>query len=141
MFLVIDSNVLISSLIAGRLTEIILSPKLELIAPECVWVEFDNNKSEIIKKSGLTSSEFVELLIEMQAKIKVVPMDEYVSFFGKAEKILGKHVKDAPFIALALKYDCPFWSYEKRFSKIDGVEVLTTKEVRLKLNKESAGKA
>ena len=134
MLLVVDANIVISSLIGGKLDEIIFSPKLELIAPERLFIEIRRHQEEILSKAKMSGLEFDILLILLEKKIKVVSMDEFILFFTKAEELLKEHKKDLAYLSLALKYKCPFWSYEKRFGKIGEVESLTTSEVRSKLD-------
>src|SRR3989338_11609240 len=130
MLLVVDANIVMSSLIAGRLEHIIFSPKLDLIAPDLLFTEIKRYKSETLSKSKLSELEFGILMTLLEMKIRSVPMEEFISLLPKAEMLLGKHKKDAPYVALALKFNCPFWSYEKRFKKISEVESLTTLDVR-----------
>ena len=129
MLLVVDANVALSALAAGRLTDIFLSFKLELAAPELFFIEIRKHKEEIKEKSKLNGEDFETLLALIGKRIKVVPMDKFITLMPKAEKLLGEHVKDAPYLALALKLDCPFWSYEKRFRDLGNVKSLTTSEV------------
>lgn len=133
MLLVIDANIIFSALVAGKLTDLILSPKLELVGPELLFTEIKKHKEELKAKSKLTEPEFEILLSLLEMKIRIVPMDEFISLLPKAEELLGEHKKDAPYIALALKLRCSFWSYEKRFSKMGRVESLTTEEIRSKI--------
>ena len=129
MLLVVDANVALSALAAGRLTDIFLSFKLELVAPELFFIEIMKHKEEIKEKSKLNNEDCETLLALFGKRIKVVPMDEFITFMPKAEELLGEHVKDAPYLALALKLDCPFWTYEKRFRDMGNVKSLTTSEV------------
>ncbi|MBU2634238.1 MAG: nucleotide-binding protein [Nanoarchaeota archaeon] len=130
MLLVVDANIVFSALVAGKLTNLILSPKLELIGPELLFTEIKKHKEEVKTKSKLTELEFEILLSLLERKIRIVPMDEFISLLPKAEELLGEHKKDAPYVALALKLKCSFWSYEKRFSKVSKVVSLTTEEIR-----------
>ena len=135
MLLVIDANIALSSLISGRLTDLVLSPKLDLVAPERFFSEIKKHKAEALEKSRLSETEFDILLFLLEKKISLVPMEEFIDLFPKAEILLKEHKKDAPYIALALKLNCPFWSWEKRFEKLNKVESLTTKDIREKLSK------
>ena len=134
MLLVVDANIVISSLIVNRLEHIIFSPKLDLIAPDLLFTEINKHKTEIISKSKLSGLELEILMVLLETKIRSVPLDDFISLLPKAEVLLGEHKKDAPYVALALKFNCPFWSYEKRFKKISEVESLTTSDVKSKLN-------
>ena len=130
MLLVVDANIVISSLIVDKLEHIIFSPKLDLIAPDLLFTEIRKHKAEVLSKSKLSGVEFEILMALLEMRIRSVPMEEFISSLPKAEALLGRHKKDAMYVALALKFNCPFWSYEKRFKKIGEVESLTTLDVR-----------
>src|SRR3989338_8305104 len=130
MLLVIDANIALSALKSGNIADLVLSPKLTLIAPDRFFEEINKHKADILSRSKLSESEFQLLFLLLERKILTISTEEFISLFSKAEEMLGEHRKDAPYIALALKFNCPFWSYEKRLLKLDDVEVLATKEVR-----------
>ncbi len=130
MLLVIDANIVLSALVKGRLTGLILSPMLELVAPERLFEEIGRNKGEILARSSFSAADFEALLALLEKNIRIVPLEDIISFVPEAEKILGGHRKDVPFLALALKSCCSVWSYEKRFKRIGGIVSLTTAEVR-----------
>ena len=44
MKVIVDANILLSALIGGKITDLILSPKLEIIAPELLFTEVRRNK-------------------------------------------------------------------------------------------------
>ena len=129
MKLVVDANIIFSALIAGKLTDIFLSPKLELFAPELLFVEIRKHKEELKQKSHLSEEDFEIIFNLLRRRIRIVSMTRFIHNFRKAEELLEDHIKDAPYLALALELRCPFWSYEKRFKKIKDIECLTTKEV------------
>ena len=133
MLLVIDANIALSSLIGGNITDLVLSTKLDLIAPEKFFTEIGKHKAEILARSKLSPLEFEVLFSLLEKKIWIISGDKFIDLLPKAEELLGEHKKDAAYIALALKFNCPFWSYEKRFKKFDKVESLTTEEVKAKL--------
>ena len=128
MRLVVDANIIFSALIAGRLSSLLLSRELELIAPHLLLEEIRNNKEEVKVKSHLTDADFELLLMLLEKRIRFVPFEEFIEKFDDAEKLLREHKKDVPYIALALQYNCPVWTYEKRFA--GKITMITTKEVR-----------
>ena len=132
--LVVDANIALSALTAGRITDLLLSPKLELAAPDLLLVEVWKHKDEIKEKSKLGDEDFETVLNLLKKNIKIRSLDAFGAFMPKAEELLGEHKKDAPYIALALKLDCPFWSYEKRFRDMGDVKSLTTSEVARAVN-------
>ena len=129
MLLVVDANIVFSSLIAGKLTDFFFLEKLELVAPELLFVELKKHKEELKVKSCFSDEDFEILLSLLEGRIKIVPLIEFISLIPRAEKLLGEHKKDAPYVALALKLNCPLWSYEKLFKKLGKVESITTSEV------------
>ncbi|MEK6887796.1 MAG: PIN domain-containing protein [Candidatus Aenigmatarchaeota archaeon] len=129
MLLVVDANIVLSSMMAGKITDLLLSPKLDVVAPELLFVEIEKHKDEIKNKSRLSPDEVETLLSLLKKKIRIFPMEEFVSFMSKSIEILGEHRKDAPYLALALKLSCPVWSYEKLFKDVGSVKSLTTSEV------------
>lgn len=130
MLLVVDANIIISSLVGGNLADLLFSPKLEFIAPELLFVEVKKHIEEIKEKSKLSKVEVETLLVLLERRVRTVPLEDFKDRFEEAEALLGDHKKDVPYLALALKQGCSFWSYEKRFAKIGKVECLSTKEVR-----------
>lgn len=131
MLVIVDANELFSLLIKGsrRSAEILLSNKLELIAPEFIMVEFSKNKEEILSKTHRLESEFIELLSIFEKQIKFIPKEEFEEFIPEASKILPEHPKDAPYFALALKFKCLIWSEEKLLKKQSSIKVFNTFEL------------
>jgi predicted nucleic acid-binding protein len=135
MRLVIDANIVLSCLVSGGLAELMFSPHLELAAPELLFDEIRKHKEEIIVKSRLSDAEVELLLTLIEKQVSVFPKYTFEHLMPKAEKLLGKHVKDSPYIALALYLECPLWSYEKRFEKVKGVEIVNSSDVRNMIDK------
>lgn len=133
LLVVVDANIVFSSLISGRESDLLFSRKLKLVAPELLFVELKKHKDELLSKSRLSVPEFELLLALIEKRIPIVPLKEFISLMPDAEKLLGTHVKDAPYVALALKLNCPLWSYEKLFTKIGPIESLTTKDLLKRL--------
>lgn len=129
MLLVVDANIVLSALTAGRITDLLLSPKLELVVPDLLFLEVEKHKEEIKDRSKLSGEDFETLLKLLGKRIKALPLEEFSSQMPKAEELLGEHKKDAQYVALALKLNCPFWTYEKRFADIGGIKSLTTADV------------
>ena len=129
MPVIIDANIVISSLVAGNIADLIFSDKLKLVAPELLFIEIRKHKKELIARSQFSEQEFEIVLSVLESRIRIIPLEEFAKFIPMAEELLNDHVKDVPYIALGLKLKYPIWSYEKRFSKIEGIECLTTEEV------------
>ena len=135
MLVVVDANELFSLLIRGskQSKEIILSRKLNLIAPEFLLTEFSNNEKEILSKTHRTAEEFSRLLCSLKSKINVVRKCEFEEFVDEATELFPEHTKDVPYLALALKFNCPLWSEEKLLRKQSRIKVFNTKELSDKI--------
>jgi len=131
MLIVADANELFSLLIRGNIySEIIFfSDEIELIAPEFILIEFSNNKEEILSKTHRTEYEFSKLLSVFERRIRLIPQEEFEKFIPEAYKLFPEHQKDIPYLALALRFNCPIWSEEKLLKKQNKVEVFTTREL------------
>ena len=140
MLAVVDANELFSLLIRGtsESEEIFVSNKLQLIAPEFMLIEFLNNKEEILSKTHRTEEEFSRLLSIFERRIKFIAQEEFNEFVPKALKLFPEHPKDMPYLALALKFNCPVWSEEKLLKKQSEAEVFNTKELFKKLGLQSS---
>lgn len=134
MLIVVDVNVVLSSLLGlGNSFDIFAANfsfnKFEFIAPEFFLTEFERHKSEIIKRSKLSSDEFKSLLEIIVKQINFIPADDFKDFLGDSIKILGKHLKDVQYLSLALKYNCPIFSGDKILKQIIPNKVLTPKDM------------
>lgn len=131
MLLVIDANELFSLLIRGskESKEIIDSTEVELIAPELLLTEFSNNEEEILTKTHKTAEEFSKLLGSLKNRIRFICEQEFKEFIDDACKLFPEHTKDAPYLALGLKFNCVVWSEEKLLKKQSRIKVLNTKEL------------
>jgi len=130
MLVVVDANVLCSGLLArGRTIDILFSDKIEPIAPDLLFTEFEAHKAELLMKSKLSESEFNELLALLKKKIRIFPSDEFKDKLFEANKLLAQHAKDTEYVALAMKFKCPLWSKEKLLKGLEVIDVLDADEV------------
>jgi predicted nucleic acid-binding protein len=62
-------------------------------------------------------------------EINIVPAEEFKEFVPKAEKMLSGHIKDVPYLALALKLECPIFSGDKVLKRLSPVRVFSPREL------------
>lgn len=135
MRVVIDANVLCSGLIdKGNTSKLLLSGELEAIAPALIFLEVDRHKNELRERSKLPNDEFDELLALYKAAITTIPAEEFTESVEKANDLLSGHTKDTEYVVLALHFNCPLWSKEKRLKALPQLEVLDANEVAKKLS-------
>ncbi|MFO8110694.1 MAG: PIN domain-containing protein [Thermoplasmata archaeon] len=128
MTFVVDTNILISSLLADSVTrKLIFEVDEKLFSPDFLEIELEKHKDIIREKSGLSTIELDSLLTLLMENIIVVPKEIYDKNMSKADDILGGvDKKDVPFIAVALEKGAAIWSDDKDFEKQDVVDVWKT---------------
>ena len=134
MMLVVDANVIISCLLkkAGTFDVFLLNSmlkKFELVAPEFLMIEVGKHKEELLKETKLPKDEFDEVMEFLVEEITFVPTSQFLEFLPKAKGLLSEHSKDVPYLALALKLNCPIFSGDKTLKRLSPVKVLSPREV------------
>ncbi len=140
MKLIIDTNVLISSLLKDSTTrQLLLNESFEFYLPEIVIIELKKYLIYIIQKSGITEDEIKNLLNALLENLKLVPFDEYEDQMDEAMEIMGKiDEKDTQFIALALSIkNDGIWSNDKHFDEQTKIQVYKTIDIINLLEKKS----
>ena len=93
MLLIVDTNVLFSSLITkGKTAELIVSPKLKLVAPEYLLVELEDNRESLARKTRLSTEEFDAFLGVVMRRIKFVREEHFSEFFERLRKFRRKRI-------------------------------------------------
>ncbi|MCL7474515.1 MAG: putative toxin-antitoxin system toxin component, PIN family [ANME-2 cluster archaeon] len=132
MRLVIDTNIIISSLISNSTRRyILINSNIEFITPEYSLTEISNHSDIIKKKSKLTSKDIQYVMDTLFSRITIYPKDEYSDYYGQAKDIMKDiDPDDTPFLALALKTKVDgIWSEDKGFQQQNIVKIYTTKEL------------
>ena len=129
--IVIDTNILISALIKDDsvTARIIKSGIFEIYYPEDGMFELEKYRDYIIKKrkKALQRKSFDYALSFLLESVNVVPSLLYEDKIREAYEIMRDiDEKDTPFLALALKLQCPIWSNDGDFEEQNLVEVYKT---------------
>jgi len=138
MRLVIDTSILISSLIKDSVTrEILLLPFRKFYLPEYALEEIEAHKMKISRLSGLSLDEIDIILNLLLDNISIVPSQTIQPYLKEAERIIGGiDPNDIPFIALALAVDNDgIWSSDKHFEAIKQIKVWKTSDLLKHLKK------
>lgn len=144
MKLIIDTNVLISSLLKDSTTrELLLNESFQFYLPEIVMSEVKKYLPYIIQKSRQTEEEIKKLLNILLENLNLVPIDEYEKKMDEAMEIISKiDEKDSQFIALALSIvNDGIWSNDKHFEKQEKIQVYKTVDIINLLDKKSKSQA
>jgi predicted nucleic acid-binding protein len=135
MQLVLDANILFKALIGkGRVSRILFSDKVNLLAPEFLFEEFEKHKPEIAEKGRISLSELGEALSLIKEEIQIIPSEEISSSIKLKARTLSPHSKDEAYFAVALAFNIIIWSDELRFKKQLEVKVFNTSELIELLN-------
>lgn len=129
MKVVVDANIVLSVLIAGgSKQDLLFSDDIEAIAPEWILFEVGKYWKELREKSGLSVEEISDAFSLVREQIKTFPLDEYSDKLPDAKKA-SPDIKDAEYLALALKQGCDIWSHDRELKQQSQVKVYNTKEL------------
>ncbi len=130
MELVVDANIIVSSLVAtkGKTAETIFEEGMVLFAPEFLWGEVEKHWEEILLKSKLPEADLRMALSLLFSPITFISFSEYEPCLLPAQKI-SPDPDDVAYFAVALKFHCPLWSNDKRLKEQGAVKVLSTSEL------------
>ncbi len=134
MFVVVDVNVIISSLFkkGNSLNVFILNSifnKFDFVIPDFFLVELNKHTDRIQKSSKLSKDEIIKVAEYIMRQISIIPQSEFEDYMAKAKEISKEHTKDTPYIALSLKLDCLLFFGDKKLKKIYSDKVLSSKEM------------
>ena len=121
-FLVVDINVILSSLISqGHSFKIFeLNAEKEIfrfVAPEFIIVEAGKHMAEIARRSKLPFEEILKDMEIIKKQIHFISEEYYKNKIKEAQGILKDHLKDVPYLALALSMNCNILSGDKIFKQ------------------------
>ncbi len=136
MRLVIDNNVFFSLMNPKSINSYLFSMLRinEYFVPKCVNTELNEHKADCLVKSQLSEHEFELRRMEVEDELEFTDLPEYKRFLKKAIGSLPDP-EDSPYLALALRLNCPIWSNDKHFEKQSLVKVFKTEDlVKLLLN-------
>jgi putative PIN family toxin of toxin-antitoxin system len=132
MRLVIDTNIIISSLISNSTRRhILMDSNIEFISPEYTFAEILKHIDMIKKKAKLAPNDPQYVMDILFSRITIYPKEEYADCYDQAKEIMKDiDMDDAPFLALAMKTKVDgIWSEDKGFQQQNLVRIYTTKEI------------
>ncbi len=138
MIVVVDANVIFSALLGrGNTFNVFESNKIfqrfEFVAPEFLFTEIGKRMDKILAHTKLNKDEVSQIFGFLKDQINFVPASDFLDKLEEAVKI---NKKDSPYIALALKLNCPIFSGDKRLKQQNIVKVYSPKELLDLLSKE-----
>jgi len=129
MKIIIDANILFSALIKDSFTaEMMFNENLELLAPSFLIEEFMKYQKLILKKTKREKEDFVKTLHIFKEIIQIIDPREYSNLMEQAKEI-SPDIDDVVYFAMALKFNCPIWSNDKRLKNQDYIKIISTKDL------------
>jgi predicted nucleic acid-binding protein len=132
MNLIVDTNVVVSSLIkSGNTRQVLLHPSLNLFLPDYSLDELREHWDFLVRKSKLSSGELGQVLQDLLLNVSIIREQMYAEWLGKAKGVTQNvDIEDAPFIALALSFhNDGIWSQDKHLHRQSAVRVWRTEEL------------
>jgi len=129
--LVVDSNVLISALVADARTRLLIVEMDErLVAPELIADEVKRNIHSIAPRSDLPDDLVGTFFRTLLGHVELVSPATFEESIERAATAMeGERDADAMFLAVALAEDGSVWSDDADFRSQSKVPVYTTAEV------------
>ncbi len=139
MKLVVDTNILISSLMSptGRVADVLFNhlAEAELFCPHVLVIELFDKKDRILRYTKLSATDVSELYYQLLKRItfvnEVLIADQALQ--QAYDLVNDVDLKDLPFVALALHLNAPLWTGDRKLA--DGLRakefnaILTTSEL------------
>ena len=139
MILILNTSILISSLIKDSVTrQILLLPSMKFYLPEYALEEIEAHKMKISRLSRLSTDEIDILLNLLLENISIIPRQTIQPYLSEAEVIIGRiDPNDIPFLALALATENDgIWSNDRHFEAIKQIKVWKTSDLLKYLEKQ-----
>lgn len=131
MRLVVDTNILIASLIRDSMTRhILIHLNAEFITPVYSEVEIKKHKAYILAKVNMQEEEFDRLRISLTKRLILLDEHQLIPYWQDAMQIMDKiDPDDTVFIASALATNTDIWTDDKHFEKQKKVKIWKTAEL------------
>ena len=132
MILVIDTNILLASLIRdSTIRKIIVESGWGFYYPEMSFHEVRKYKGLVLEKSGMDEEEYTELLDHLLKHITLVTEEQTKGKLQEANEILGRvDPDDVVFLATAFSIEnSKIWSDDPHLEKQKKVRVFKTKHI------------
>jgi predicted nucleic acid-binding protein len=139
MILILNTSILISSLIKDSVTrQILLLPSMKFYLPEYALEEIEAHKMKISRLSRLSTDEIDILLNLLLENISIIPGQTIQPCISEAEVMIGRiDPNDIPFLALALATENDgIWSNDRHFEAIKQIKIWKTSDLLKYLKKQ-----
>lgn len=137
MRLIADTNIAFSLLKKGSFTRRLAHKySLDLYSHKFILEELEEHSEELCELLQVSENKFERIkdILSRLVNLKVKVSPQQLNW----AKSLISDPDDTPYLALALKLNCPIWSEDPHFKEQSVREVFTTKELKDFLESNSA---
>ncbi|MEX2431321.1 MAG: PIN domain-containing protein [Dehalococcoidia bacterium] len=139
--LVLDTNILIRAVLGRRVRSLLESYAEEVyfLTPDLAYEEVQAHLPQILTRRRFPPEAIRQILEQeflprLPLLVAPVPRDVYADLEPEArQRLKGRDESDSPFLALALRLNCPIWTEDADFFG-SGVATWTTDRVEMFLN-------
>jgi len=139
--LVLDANILVRAALGRRVVPLLemYSDRVDFLTPEIAFTDVRRHLPGILMRRGLSPqgvSEVLEREILGRLPLLVTPVHQevFADLETKARRRLSRRDEsDWPFVALALKLQCPIWTEDPDFFG-SGIATWTTDRIEMYLS-------
>ena len=107
----------------------ILARRTRLRCTNLLILEVGKHTERIAKETHFSQEEIEEQIEFLMSEITIIPDEEYNDKFEEARRLLKEHKKDAPYVALALAFNCKIFSGDKTLRELIPDMVLTPRQI------------
>ncbi len=129
-----DASVLVAGLMSdGEVRHALLSSApLRFVAPDFVLEETISHSPKIARRAGLPIEVISAVLSALMRDVEQYSRPSYASKMEAARKAVEAvgAEGDEDYVALALFLEAPIWTLDRDFSRVSGIEVLSTHDIR-----------
>jgi predicted nucleic acid-binding protein len=123
VIVVVDTNIVFSGILnpEGTISDLLLnsSNNFDFFAPTAIIQELEKHHKKLLRISRYSENDLNFLKRILLKKIEIIDLESIAPSTWEKAIELVKDVDefDAPFIALSLELDSPFWTGDKRLTK------------------------
>lgn len=133
--IIVDASVILAGLFKdGAVRDLLLNYEgTQYLAPAYLTAEVDRHLTEVVSRTGKPEFTVRAVLEDVLSTIELVPVEIYSASMKVALQIANRAgaAGDADYIAMALHFHGPIWTFDKDFLRARGVRTLRTRDVEM----------
>lgn len=116
-YVVVDTNIVFSAMRShsSKVRDILYDTSIQFLTPNFLIAEIFKHKERILKNSKIDEIESYEILVKILDKLQFISESNISTnnFVNAFQLCKGIDENDIPFVALALEFDCLYWTRDQ----------------------------